>query len=211
MHLGPRQIPVLLAERVDRGVDDQAGHADAGGEPGEGEDGGVVALDVPADRVPGPPGHSGQVGLIAPDPAPAARPVAPEREGREVVGHDEVSLQGQHGGVGLGRSDEGGEGAVARAHAGEGLLELPSAHVEVPVAHHHLPGGVDAKVLHHGHEPGQGLRGAGPEPARVDVHEAAAAHPVGEAEEELDRPAPWASASSQSWSRRPRVRSRLPP
>ncbi len=112
---------------------------------------------------------------------------------------------------------------TASSQPGQAALEPADRGVErrgSPTMTSHV--GVDAELLHHGHEPVEDLRRARAEPARVDVDEPAPAQPLGQPQQEVER-APRrdllvgvqaggghrgprsARAASQSWISRARV------
>ena len=227
-HLVPPELAVLLTERVDRRVDDEHRHPDPLGELGHGIDHGVVALEVSSGEVPRAPPGAGEIGVTAPDPAPALRPVADQGQRRQVVDHDQVRIEPERGRVRhrdfFVRGEHGlGDGDPLTV---ERRLERAGRVVEDRVPDDDLPRGVDAQVLEERHEAGQHLRRPAPVAARVDVDEAPALEALGELQQEVDRasrcdvpvlleargghrPAPAASASSRRAMRRVRACSRL--
>ena len=190
-HLGPAEVAVLLAERIDRGMDDEHRDADPLRELRHGVDDGVVVLEVAPHEVPGAPPRAREVGVAAPDPPAPLRAVAHQGQCRQVVDHHQIRVEPERRRVRRGRlhvGDQHGLGDGGRM-AGERGLERAGRPVECRVADDHLPGGVDTQVLEHRHEPRQDLRRSAAVSARVDVDEAPALEPLGELQEEVDRPA----------------------
>ena len=229
-HLAPPELPVLLAERIDRGMDDEHRHPHSLRELGHGVDDDVVALEIPAHEVPRPSPGVGQIGVAAPGPSAMPRPMADQRQGRQVMDHHEVGLQPERcrvGGGGLHVGDEHGL-RDRRRLAGQRRLDRSRRAVERRVPDDDLPRGVDAQVLQQRHETRQHLRRPAAVAARVDVDEAPALEPLGELQQQIDRAArrdvpvllqarsghravPAVSASSRSAMSRARACSRLPP
>ena len=228
--LGPRQLAVLLAHRIDGRVHDQRGDGEPLRELRQREDRRIVPLEIAAQQVPHPPVGAGQIVVAPPHPVAAPGAVAHERQRRHVVGHDQVRLERQRRrvrGHPLGVRADGRVGH-RRFDAGEAPFQPAHRRVEVGSSDDDLPAGVDPEILQHRDDAVQELRRSAAEPARVDVHEPPSPQPLGEPEQELQgpaggdvavglqargdhRPPPSVIASSQSWSRRARVRSRLPP
>ncbi len=219
------QVAVLLRQRIDGRRDDVPGDAEPAAEARQGEDGGVVLVDVRAQERPRPALGARGVEVAPPHPAARGAPVLDQRGRLHVVDEHEVGVERELLGVDAVHLDVVLERLVGEHALGavEGGPERGAGGVEPGVAPGDLPGGVDAEVGHHRDERVEDLGGAAAEPAAADVQQPPPAHPLGQPQQHVDGAgrrhppvvvdgdhAPDSSSSaSTSASTRARTRSRL--
>ena len=187
--LGPGDVAVLLAQRVDRRVHDQRRDGQARRELGEREDRGVVAFEVAAHEVPRPSIGLRQIPMAPPHPPSSRRTVSHQGQRREIVDHHDIGVERQRGSVLAGRLLPRCERRVGHCpvEARKTLLEPRHGGIEVGIADDDLPSRLDAEVAQERDGSMEDLGRARPEAARAQVQEPSSSYALGEPEQQVDR------------------------